>query len=143
MPFSFSFLQTTKHVQDCGISIKAANDTFMLPSEHINSQNVIQTLLLSVLYLCIRHASFQTLRFRFCSNQTSKWRLWIDCTQGARRGDLSIRETADLLGFLHTTISRVMVRKKKEKKNMLCCSFVGESGLLMRGVRGEWADCLS
>lgn len=119
MSFSFSFLQTTKLVQDCGISIKAANDTFMLPSKHINRQYVIQTLLLSVLYLCIRHASFQTQRFRFCSNQTSKWRPWNDCTVGARRGDLSIRETADLLGFSHTTVSRVMVRKTKKKHAVL------------------------
>ncbi len=74
------------------------------------------------------------------SNQTSEWRPQNDCTVGARRRGLSVWETADLLGFSHTTVSRVIVWKTK---NMQCCSFVGESVLLMRGVRGEWADCLS
>jgi len=49
----------------------------------------------------------------------------------ARRARLSISKSAQLLGFSHTTISRVY----KE-----CGSPVGENALLMLEVRGEWAD---
>lgn len=44
---------------------------------------------------------------------------------GARRAGLSISESADLLGFSHTTISRVYDNSR------------GENALLMPDVRGE------
>ena len=50
---------------------------------------------------------------------------------GARRAGLSISETADLLGFSRTTISRVY----RERSISL-----GENALLMPEVRGEWPD---
>ncbi len=65
---------------------------------------------------------------------------------GARRADLSISKNTDLLGFSHTTISRVYrgfttfsVRKRKYPVSGSC---VDENVLLMSEVRGEWADWL-
>ncbi len=40
-----------------------------------------------------------------------------DFEHGARRAGLSISETADLLGFSHTTISRVY-RERSEKEKI-------------------------
>ncbi len=62
---------------------------------------------------------------------------------GARRADLSISKTADLLGFSRTTISRVYrelsewsEKVKISSKRELC----GRKCLV--DVRGEWADWL-
>jgi len=55
----FSFFSTNHLTCTRLWNIKAANDTFMLPSKHINRQYVLKTLLLDILYLCILHASFQ------------------------------------------------------------------------------------
>ncbi len=59
---------------------------------------------------------------------------------GARRAGLSISETADLLGFPCTPISRVY-REWSEKEKM-CSSCVDENALLMSEVGGEYADWL-
>jgi len=58
---------------------------------------------------------------------------------GARRASLSISQSAQLLGFSCTTISRVYKElcEKGEKKKT---TFQGENALLMLEVRGEWAD---
>ncbi len=56
---------------------------------------------------------------------------------GARRAGLSISETADLLGFSHTTISRVYRNGLKKRKYPVSGSCVDENALLMSEVRGE------
>ena len=57
---------------------------------------------------------------------------------GARRAGLSISQSAQLLGFSRTTISRVY--KERCEKHPVCGSPVGENALLMLEVKGEWAD---
>lgn len=55
------------------------------------------------------------------------------------RGDLSISDTADLLGFSHTTVPSVYREQcKKNKKHPVSGRSVGF--LLMRDVRGQWPD---
>ncbi len=56
---------------------------------------------------------------------------------GARRAGLSISETTDLLGFSHTTISRVYREKEKISSERQLC---GRKCLV--DVRGEWVDWL-
>ncbi len=53
---------------------------------------------------------------------------------GARRAGLSISQTADLLGFSHTTISRVE-REWSEKEKLSSESCVDENALLISEVR--------
>ncbi len=59
---------------------------------------------------------------------------------GARRAGLSISKNADLLGFPHTTISRVTENGPKKRKYPVSSSCVDENALLMSEARGEWAD---
>ena len=60
---------------------------------------------------------------------------------GARQGGLSISETADLLGFSCTTVSRSLQRMvRKTKKHPVSSSSAGRNALLMREVRGEGPD---
>ena len=60
---------------------------------------------------------------------------------GARQGGLSISETADLLGFCCTTVSRVCREWcGKKKKHPVSSSSVGRNVLLMGEVRGEGPD---
>ncbi len=59
---------------------------------------------------------------------------------GARRAGLNISKTDDLLGFSHTTISRVYRECQKKRNYPVSCSCVDENALLMSEVRGEWAD---
>ncbi len=61
---------------------------------------------------------------------------------GVRRTGLSISETADLLGFSHTTISRFTENGTKKRKYPVSASCVDENALLMSEVRGEWTDWL-
>ena len=59
---------------------------------------------------------------------------------GARRAGLSISETADLLGFSRTTISRVTENGPKMRQYPVSGTSLGENALLMPEVRGEWPD---
>ncbi len=56
---------------------------------------------------------------------------------GARRAGLSISETADLLGFSHTTISRFTENGPKKRKYPVSGSCVDENVLLMSEENGQ------
>jgi len=58
---------------------------------------------------------------------------------GARRVGLSISQSAQLLGFSCTNISRIY-KEWCEKGKTSSGSPVGENALLMLEVRGEWTD---
>ena len=58
----------------------------------------------------------------------------------ARRAGLSISETADLLGFSRTTISRVTDNGPKKRKYPVSSTLLGENDFLMPEVKDEWPD---
>ena len=62
--------------------------------------------------------------------------LYYRMNVGARRGGLSILETADILGFSRTHVSRVY-SELREKLKKHC---EGRNTLFMREVRGEGPD---
>ncbi len=61
---------------------------------------------------------------------------------GARRADLSISKTADLLGFSQPSLGFTENGPKKKIFSETWGSCVDENALLMSEDRGEWTDWL-